>query len=241
MKIDINTLGAEKLTTTVLQQIPFAAALALTRTAQQAQRDIIAHFAFDFDRPTDYTMNSTYIKPATKTDLESEVFIKQDASKGTPASKYLAPEIVGGPRGHKRGENALIRAGYMSPGMYFAPGRGQTLDAYGNISGSAMTKIISALGANPYAVPSSKSRARAIAAGKNIDLFVARPGGGRLPLGVWQRLKTKIKPLLIFFDRTPNYRVRIRFYELCQNAFDRTFAKNYNEALIQALKTARVR
>ena len=241
MKIDLSTLGAEKLTETVLQQVPYAAALALTRTAQQAQRDIIAHMSFDFDRPTPYTLNSVYIKPATKDDLHSDVYLKTDAAKGTPASKYLYPEIYGGPRRWKRSENALQRMGLMRPGTFMVPGKGMPLDQFGNIRGSQMTKILSALGANPYAIPSAKSRARATRQGRNIDVFVGRPGGGRLPLGIWQRLKTRVKPLLIFVDRPPLYRVRLKFYDIARATYDRVFEKTFNESLAEALRTARVR
>jgi hypothetical protein len=244
MNISVDTRGAEKLTKTVLQQIPYAAALALTRTAQQAQRDILAHMAFDFDRPTPYTLNSLFIKPATKTDLTADVYIKNEGvNKQTPATKYLGPEVYGGIRSTKRSENALQRMGLMRPGSYMVPARGMPLDQYGNVRGSQMTKILSALGANPerYSNVTVRSRTKAIAAGRNIDLFVGSPGGGRLPTGVWQRLKTRVKPLLIFVDRVPLYRQRLKFYEIAAATYARVFDQTFNESLAEALRTARVR
>jgi hypothetical protein len=72
-------------------------------------------------------------------------------SKGTPASKFLAPEIYGGQRGQKRSERALTR--YAPPDVkramgnrgYWVPGPGLTLNAYGNVSGSTMVQILSDL------------------------------------------------------------------------------------------------
>jgi hypothetical protein len=38
---------------------------------------------------TGYTLNSTYVEPATKNRLESFVQVKNSAAKGTPAIKFL--------------------------------------------------------------------------------------------------------------------------------------------------------
>jgi len=44
---------------------------ALTQTAIQAQADIVQPMTQVFDRPTPYTLNSTNVSPATKTQLDT--------------------------------------------------------------------------------------------------------------------------------------------------------------------------
>src|SRR5271157_979482 len=69
------------------------------------QTDIVQTMTQVFDRPTPYALNSTYVVPATKDRLESFVQLKNGAAKGTPAIKFLDPEVFGEERNPKRGEN----------------------------------------------------------------------------------------------------------------------------------------
>lgn len=79
------------LTQTQREQIPFAAVVAMTRTAQ-AVRDVqLTEMRRVFDRPTPYTMNSLFVQPATKRRPQAAVGFKEFAGKGTPAWKYLGP------------------------------------------------------------------------------------------------------------------------------------------------------
>jgi hypothetical protein len=58
------------------RQMPFAVALALTRTAQDVKRAEQAEMRGVFDRPTPFTLNSLFTKPATKQSLEARVWVK---------------------------------------------------------------------------------------------------------------------------------------------------------------------
>jgi len=69
--VDLDISDAVKLTNAIAKQIPFSMAKALTQTTIQAQTDIVQAMAQVFDRPTPYTLNSTYVIPATKDRLES--------------------------------------------------------------------------------------------------------------------------------------------------------------------------
>jgi hypothetical protein len=93
-----------------------------------------------FDRPTPYTLNSVYTKlhPA---DMSVDIGLKEWGGKGTAASEYLKPQIFGGSRKMKRSERHL--------GSYYVPGAGARRNKYGNISGSQITQILSALKALP--------------------------------------------------------------------------------------------
>jgi len=160
--VDLDISGAVRLTNAIAKQIPFAMAKALTLTAIQAQTDIVQAMMQVFDRPTPYALNSTYVIPATKDRLESFVQLKDSAAKGTPAIKFLDPEVFGGERNPKRGEKVLQRMGALASGSFIAPGAGLKLDRYGNISAGTMTKVLSAVQANPdyYQNVTQKSRKR---------------------------------------------------------------------------------
>ncbi len=240
IRADVDVTKGKRLAEIVLKQLPFALAKALTLTAKDAEDSIRGSMRGSFDRPTPYTLNSLYTKPATKEKPEAFIWIKSDAAKGTPAVKYLFPEVHGGDRQHKRGENALIRLGIMTSSQWMIPGE-RVLNQYGNISAGMMTKILSGLGANPdvFQNVTTKSRKKAIEKGKNLDLFVGRPGGGRLPFGVYERTKSSVRLLLLIVDKKPTYRSRLDFYGVAQKVYSRRFQKHYNDALASALATAR--
>jgi hypothetical protein len=240
--VDLDISGAVKLTNALTKQIPFAMAEALTLTAIQAQTDIIQAMTQVFDRPTPYTLNATYVIPATKDRLESFVQLKDSAAKGTPAIKFLDPEVFGGERNPKRGEKALQRMGALASGSFIVPGAGLKLDQYGNISAGTMTKILSAVQANPdyYQNVTQKSRKRAIAAGRNLEYFVGRSPSGANRLGVWERDGRHLHPILIFIDRAPSYRERLKFYAIAQATYERVYQRFFNDAFADAIATARL-
>ena len=240
--IDLDISGATKLTSALMKQVPFAMAKALTQTAIQAQTDIVQAMTRVFDRPTPYTLNSTFVSPATKTKLEAEVKLKNESAKGLPATKYLASEVFGGVRNAKRSEIALRRSLNLASGSFILPGEGVKLDQYGNISAGMMTKILSAVRSHPdsYANTTSKSRLRAIAAGRNLDYFVGRSPSGAQRRGVWERDGRQLHPILIFIDTPPTYRERLRFYAIAQQTYARVYQQLFNQALADAIATARL-
>jgi len=94
-----------------------------------------------FNNPTRYTQNSLWIKWARKTKLEAIVKLKDEAFKGTPATKYLSPQLMGGGRKHKDFENLLISRGQMPSDMYAVPSRTMKLNQYGNVSNGVIQKV----------------------------------------------------------------------------------------------------
>jgi len=105
-----------------------------------------------------------------------------------------------------------------------------------------MTKILSAIQANPdyYQNVTQKSRKRAIAAGRNLEYFVGRSPTGAKHLGVWKRDGRHLHPILIFIDRAPAYRERLKFYAIAQETYARVYQRLFNEALADAIATARL-
>lgn len=170
-------------------------AQAMTHGARKAEAAIKAQAPRYIDRPTRWTMNSIFVKPATAAQLKTAVGFKDYAVKGTPAAKYLEPMVSGKRRGPKASENLLRRSQVIPPGSYITP-TGVTplrLDQYGNISGARMVQVLSRLKSlreAGYTANVSKSR-RSQSKRSQGDYFTGQPGG--LPYGIYARLGKKPK------------------------------------------------
>lgn len=226
------------------RQVPFVVAKALTKTGQIAQRSIKDAMPHTFDRPTPYTLNSLYLKPATKTNLEALVKIKDESFKGIAANKWLHAQVAGGVRNLKRSERLLQIKGYLKSGEQIVPGKGVALDGYGNIRGGQMSKILGALQANsdPMQNETTASRKRGRSKKRKAEYFVGSPGGGRLPRGVYARtgfaFGSAIKPVLIF-TKAGRYRKRFPFHDIVTKVVQRNFDQQLQVAIYYALQTAR--
>lgn len=226
-----------------LKHVPFAAALALTRTAQKAQKGVLAVMNQRFDRPTPFALNSLRVVPAKKSDPQpmAKVYFKDDAFKGTPASKFLTPEVYGGARNAKRFERALIGKGLMRSGQFAVPAAGAQLDAYGNVRRAQIVQILSALrafGEQGYMANRTNSK-RSQRKGAVAQYFVGKMDDIE---GIWQRKQfghgEGIRPIFVFTDSSPKYRVRVPFDKVVENVARAQFPREFKSALDYALQTA---
>lgn len=260
MKVDIQITGIKELISKMSDleksQVPFAMAKALTKTAQDVQAAEVKVLQSSLDRPTPYTLKSLYVKPATKKDLSAMVYFKDKSSagKGNPAANYIQPQVQGGKRNLKRFESALRRIGVLPNGMYVAPGSDCPLDAYGNIPASFIVQILSymrAFGEQGYKANITDKRKAALAKGskrrQGFEYFVSYGKGtwsGRqhLPPGIWKRVGfaqgSAIKPMMMFV-KEPSYSKRFPFYETAQKVIDQKLKDNFNEAMREAIATAK--
>lgn len=235
-------------------QVPFATAVALTRTARDVREVERKSMPTVFDRPVPYTLNSLYVKPATKQDLTARVWVKDDrAGSGTPATRYLVPEIEGGRRGMKGFERLLQRAGALPAGWAAVPGAGADIDQHGNMRRGQITQILSylrAFGEQGYSAnitDRKKARmARGTKAKRGVSYFVShgklRDQTRHLPAGVWRRTSfgqagTALTPILVFVPRA-QYRRRWDFYGIAEREIARQFPVHFTTAFQQAVATA---
>lgn len=216
--------------------LPFVTAYALTKTASDIKNELVTVMARVFDRPTRFTLNSLYLKTATKTDLSAAVLFKDDAGS-IPANRYLGPEVDGGHRVHKSHELRLIRAGLMRSDQYAVPGAGAKLDQYGNISGGEIERILSQVGAAEqfagYKANATK-RSLARAKRKGVGRYFAISGHGRLPDGIYLRRAAQSIVPVIMFVRRPSYRKRLPFYETAKDVFRAKFAAHFRQGMMVA-------
>lgn len=82
------------------KQIPFLTAYALTKTAQDIKDAEYKLIGQVFDRPTRFTLNSLFVRPATKSNLVASVEFKEGFGS-VPAWRYLGPHVDGGGRQKK--------------------------------------------------------------------------------------------------------------------------------------------
>lgn len=186
---------------------------ALNFTAAESRKELRAEMEKVFDRPTRFTLNGMFVQQATRVRLEAAVFFKDFAPKGTPAGKYLLAQVEGGTRRQKRSERAFALAGLSGNRGFWVPGSGAPLDAYGNISGPMMVRILAevkAFGEVGYTANKTAASAKRNKRYRKFNYFVAPPGGHLAP-GVWKREGREVTPILIFVEAV-DYRKRFDFF-----------------------------
>lgn len=250
IKKDVNSFGLLNLKLQGLKKkIPQAVVVALNTTRYQVLDALREQMKTDFDRPTPYTLGSLYATKATLDNLSTTVLPREFAGKGTPAAKYLKPEIYGGERRLKRFEKALQSVGVLPKGMYAYPGKGATMDAYGNMSPGQIVQIISyfnAFGQQGYrANMGEKGRLKLLRGGKKgfgFEYFVVRHKHGGLRPGIWKSTSARagryvvggvgrvVVPVLIF-GKKPTYTRRYRWAETAHKAATQAWPANYMKAL----------
>lgn len=245
------------------EQLPFAAALALTRTAQEVQAGIRDEMRTVFDRPTRATLGGTFIESATKEKMEASVWIndgrvsdfraKQSAMTGGPLSNWegdraainwLEPQVRGGGRKSKGFENALRRQGILGSGQYVVPGRNYPLDRHGNLNNGQIRKILSGaqvIEEQGYNANRTDS-ARSVAKGNNRFFLIKK---GRRPIGIAERLRygrgsrrTDIRMVMVFVRR-PTYSPRLDFFGVAERIAEDQLPIQFELALARALATRR--
>lgn len=222
----------------IKHRMPNITALALTETAKAVREESKKEMSQIFDRPTPFILGSQWIKAATKEDLSASVEWRSRTRKQSgwdAVTKALSPHIEGGSRTYKNFELMLSRMGILPPGYYAIPGAAAEMDPYGNMSRSQIIQIVSYFKAFPNtgykANTSDKKRLRLAKGSKKaigFAYFVGRPGGGRLPLGIYRRFHSTInvsalhplQPILIF-TRTPFYPKRWDIQGMAQRVVDR--------------------
>lgn len=224
------------------KQLPFAYALMATRLAMLVKRGELSVLRERLDRPTATTLNSLYMKAAKKGNPEARTFFKDAWTSGVPADTYLQQVVKGGRRPHKRFEKALIARGIMGEGQYAIPAS-DAVNQFGNVPRGVIMKILSGLGAaetvsgvQANATSSKRSKRKG-----NAEKYFAGEVDGTQ--GIWERRKTAfgdaVRPVFIFSESEPGYRVIVPFYKIADNIVKANRAREFASAMDQALSTAR--
>ncbi|NMY86849.1 hypothetical protein HBR93_22380 [Pseudomonas sp. WS 5411] len=223
------------------RHIPFVMARTATLLAQRIKKGTITVMQKRLDRPTPTTLNSLFVKMATKT-RAAEVYFKDSWASGIPADTYLQQAVSGGLRPHKRFEKSLIARGIMRSGQYAVPATA-FMNQYGNVSRGTMLKILSGLGAaessrgyQANATGSARSRRK----GNAHRFFSGEVDGTQ---GVWERksmgMGDAVRPVFIFSDSAPRYRTIFPFFKIGQNIVNANYQADAATAWAEAMASAR--
>lgn len=216
------------------EKLPFACAVALTRTAMKCRDLMKDHMQDVFDRPTPYAMNAARAVPATVKTMSAAVLLREFGGKGTPAEYFLGPEIDGGARRQKRSERALQAAGILSTG-FETPGSGAAMDAFGNEQSSEVRKILSVLkayGETGYKANRTKGWNKKTRVGQIFSVKAGSNHGGLKP-GVYRRTATGVVCLMRFVKKAPEYKTRLPFYALVEADAAKIFPAELDATLKQ--------
>lgn len=232
------------------RQLPFAIAGAINDSLFIARDAWRTNIATVFDNPAAITLDAVLYKKATKESLTGELFLRNEATKGTPPSRYLLPQVRGGGRQEKPFEYLLREAGVLGPNEYAIPAKGYPLNAQGNIPGGIFTAILSDMQAQRdvranSTAESRKKRGRRKAIGKRQVYFYNRAKRGNLLRGIYERtnlaLGNSIRMVLAIVDKPPTYSSRFHAFEIANQAFASSFPVRFRVRLAEAVATAKLK
>lgn len=222
------------------KHIPFVMARTATLLAQRVKKGTITVMQKRLDRPTPTTLNSLFVKMATKA-RAAEVYFKDSWASGIPADTYLQQAVSGGLRPHKRFEKSLIARGIMRSGQFAVPTTA-FMNQYGNVSRGTIMRILSGLGAaeskRGYQANASGS-ARSRRKGNAHRFFSGDVDGTQ---GVWERksmgMGDAVRPVFIFSDSAPKYRTIFPFFKIGQNIVNANYQADAATAWAEAMASA---
>lgn len=220
-------------------QLPFACAVALTRTAKDGQQALYTEMDVVWDRPTPFSKRSLFIKPATKANLAASVEIKDRFPSGSTAAPddIYQHQYEGGSRRRKGLERFATTAGLIGATEVLVPASGAKLDAYGNMARSQVVQVMSQLrlGLDPASWKTSSARSKAHRK-KSGEVFWSR--GGHLSRGIWMRRGRSMVPIMLAASGV-TYRARMNLPRVVNATVDAKFAIHLDQAFEAAVKSAR--
>lgn len=247
IQVDADDMLARQFTELERQQLPFAVMQACNDTAFEIRETWKRTAQRVFDRPRPITTNAVLYAKATKDRLYADVFIRDEATGGTPPARYLLPEVEGGARRLKPFERLLMARGVLPAGMFAVPGRGVPLDAHGNVPASVISKVLSQLGArrDPLQNETAASRARRRRRGavERDYIYLERKRYRMLP-GIYELARTQfggaVRSIFIFVRKVA-YRPRYDIFGLAQRQWNRLMPFYFNRHLQRAIDNSRPR
>jgi hypothetical protein len=202
--------------------MPQASIVALNKTSNIARDAIKVDMKRIFKSPTPYALNASRSMFANKATMSSAVLLK-DVGTGTPAERYLGPEIEGGTRELKPFEKALQAKGILPAGMFVVPGKAAIIDRFGNQSSAQIVEVLAAVSAYKSGGKVAKAvtrRALAKRTRARAKYFVhlgnkGDTGGAGAP-GIYKVVSSGHVAPAMLFVHSPRYSARFPFYPLAK-------------------------
>lgn len=199
----------DRIGTVQTEQLPFAAARALTFTAREAAQSINTAMADVFDQPVAFTRSAVTFTGATKQNLTATLVVK-DAQ-----AKYLGVQARGGVLKRSR-TSVQVNVG----GVWFVPASKDILNASGNVPRGWIGRVTA-----------NKAKYHVGYAG-------GKKSGGPV-LGIWEKRAGGGLKLLMIAKSEVKYSKRFDFVGQARRIFDSRFAVQFEDAMREAIATAR--
>lgn len=190
-----------------------------------------------FDRPTPWALGGLRFRLATVSRPVVRIWLEEFGGKGTPAADFLAAQITGGTRKHKRFEQALISKGLMPAGMYAIPTRAAPLDAYGNVPGPFIVRMLSDLQA--FGEQGYRANRRGARRGRKRSnyFFVPFKADKSKKPGIWWHMPNDMIVPIFIFTAAPRYAKRYDFYGVAQRAYERVSRRFLEQAIAARVRS----
>lgn len=222
------------------KQVPFATALALTKTAQNVKAELGKEMATVFKSPTGYTLRSLNVTRAEKATLLASVGVRGGDS-GIGAIRWLAPEVHGGERSHAI-EALLQPLGLPPNGMFAVPGSKAKLSPSGGVDINWFKSLVSDIASQGVTTSRGLVTKSIKGTGRKrqgaLQYAVLMQRAGKLLPGIYGRRGRGIFPFVIFVGR-PKYRARFDFYGVAERVARETFPAEFRAAIRKALDSQR--
>lgn len=214
------------------KQAKFAAAVALTQTAKDIQKQIPAELDRSLDRPTEFTKKGTFVVPARTNSLVATVGFKDKQAR------YMAMQIAGGVYNPSA-------AGIKLPGNI-------QLNTFGNIPRGMVARLRAAAEDGSLTGALSKKLNVGGRRGKGsrpVRLFFGQPRGSgweNAPLGIYRHVPSSspggrgtLVPVIVFEKKPAVFNPKFDFAGLAQRTVQARFNEHFSAALSSAMRSAR--
>jgi hypothetical protein len=236
LKLSIDTAKLEKRFLELGRQAPYAMMRTINKLAyDDVKSAFIAEMKAKLDRPTNFTLNSISIRPATKSNLEAYIYVRNEAYKGIAPADYLTPVASGVESMLKRSEKLLRRRGVLKSNQRLIPGRRAKLDKYGNWSGAAMNKALSNIGHQSDRYQNTRHNTRKAKGQERYDYFLIPNGHPRLVPGIWKEERGWAYPFVIFADNSADRKKLLDLQQAADVAIRLNFNRRANQIAARVL------
>lgn len=232
--VSVNVSKALEKFAATRDQVPFATALALTKTAQFTKEALRQGMTRSFVSVTNYTKNSLAVTAANKRELTAYINVRGDDAG---AIKWLRPEVYGGKRQFAL-EALLQKAGLPPPGMYAIPGKFAKLSG-GHVDIGWVANLVAAILVNGQSgITISMTKRRNVRKGGSEQYFVLKAAWGKLLPGIYGKRGSGVYPYIVFV-RQPSYAKRYDFFGIAKVAATNQFPIEFDLAIKKAMATKR--
>lgn len=223
-------------------KLPSILARTLTKTAKDAKNQVTGWLPRLLDKPTPWTMRSLFVFPAEKkeTPMRAAVAFKSEFGRlprhmmdSVEAGRSMRAQVFGGQRQLKESERTLQANGITPAGRpYLIPAIGAKRDAYGNVSGSFMNRVMftgvrRGSASQGYHLPMNN---RSESSSTRGQFFVMRKNGSAI--GIFKNMGRASRPLPVFlFSARAQYRPRVPFSKIVGAEVDRMMVRRFNESV----------